>query len=118
MIEYIQQKFSHAKDKTIFIFATGLREEWKLWCQNYGCNYHLGTLHTQLKALGIEAPKQVRTNGSNPKTCYRINLHELQRAIQQYLKDNAWSFEFSGELVERGTTIDSGFIAERLHLEK
>lgn len=98
-----------AEDKDIKISSCGIRDEWKLWCSNQGCQYHLGTLQTQWRSLGIEPPKQVRVDGGPPKKCYSINILHLQRKLQHYLRDKDWEFDF-GDVVEQLPEIDHGFI--------
>lgn len=97
LIEYVETKYCANSTTEIQIASSGLREEWRLWCTNYGCKYNLGTLQTQLKTLGIEAPKQVRVNGATPKKCYSFNLATLQESLQRYFRDSSWKFDFADE---------------------
>ena len=112
LIDYIQTKFSKVEDKDILIESAGLRDEWRIWCQNYGCQYHLGTLQTQIKLIGIQPPTRFRTNGSTQKTCYKINTLLLQQTMHSHFKNNDWSFDF-GQAVDQ-KDIDSGHIIERI----
>jgi hypothetical protein len=111
LIDYIQTKFSKAEDKDIKIASLGIRDEWKIWCQNYGCQYHLGTLQTQWKSIGIDLPKQFRIDGGPQKTCYSMNILHLQSEMQRYLRDNNWTFDF-GEVTDKVHEFDNGYIDE------
>lgn len=98
LLNFVNKKFKKIEDKNIKITSSQLKDEYKRYCENRGCKYHINTLMTQIRKIGIEKPTQVRVNNTK-KFCYKLNTYKLQEEMKRFLQDEDYKL-LSNEKIE------------------
>ena len=114
MLGYIGNKFKKIEDKNVKITSDVIKEKYKTYCESQGTRYQFSAFNTQIKKIGIEAPKQVRIKNddgsSSKKYCYKINTHKLQEEMRRFLRDDEYVLDVGAnrviEEVDEGDVID------------
>lgn len=91
ILEYICKAIPQIEDKDIKITSDKIKNKYKDFCIDRGIKYHLGTLNTQIKKIGILEPTQLNVKSEDGTTikkfCYKINTFKLQEEMKRYLQD-------------------------------
>jgi hypothetical protein len=95
IINFIKKDLPEIIDKNIKIPSDTLKSKYKSYCEDLGIKYHITTLNTQIKKIGILPPKQTRitdtiTGEQTKKFCYIINTHKLQEDMKTFLQDTEY----------------------------
>ena len=92
ILDFVNKEFDKIEDKDIKITSETLKDKYKLYCADIGIKYHINTLNTQIRKIGILEPKQVNFKGENgiskKKFCYKINTWKLQEEMRRFLQDD------------------------------
>jgi len=108
IINFVKRKFEHIEDKTIKVMSSTIKESYKSYCENRGQKYHISTLNTQIRKIGIEKPSRYNINVNGEKMvkyCYKINTYKLQEEMKRFLQDDKYSLDIGTEDIEE---IDEG----------
>ncbi len=108
IINFVKSKFDCIEDKTIKVMSSTIKDSYKTYCENRGQKYHISTLNTQIRKIGIEKPKQYNIKVDNErakKFCYIINTYKLQEEMKRFLQDEKYSLDIGTEDIEE---IDEG----------
>lgn len=94
ILDFVNKEFDKIEDKDIKITSETLKDKYKLYCADIGIKYHINTLNTQIRKIGILEPKQLNfkdKNGiSKKKFCYKINTWKLQEEMKRFLQDDEY----------------------------
>ena len=92
LLEYVGDNFNTIEDKTMKITSNEIKGQYKEFCENQGCKYQMTSFNTQIRKIGIEAPKQLKIKGEDgisvKKFCYSINTYKLQEEMRRFLRDD------------------------------
>jgi hypothetical protein len=97
MIQFIQNNFDDVEYVNKKVSSRYMKDAYKQYCidERQG-RYNLNTLHTQVKNIGVEKPKQLRIDGVK-SFCYSINPYEIQERLRHYLRMPDFEI-FDGEI--------------------
>jgi hypothetical protein len=98
ILHFVKKRFKKIEDVTHRIKSSTLKQSYKRFCESKGSRYHLNTLNTQIKKIGIQKPIQLRVKGDR-KFCYKLNTYTLEEEMKKFLQDNEYSL-FSTEEIE------------------
>ncbi len=88
--------------------SSTIKDSYKSYCENRGQKYHISTLNTQIRKIGIEKPSRYNINVNGEKMvkyCYKINTYKLQEEMKRFLQDDKYSLDIGTEDIEE---IDEG----------
>lgn len=92
ILDFVNKEFNKIEDKDIKILSKTIKDKYKLHCEEKNIKYHLYTLNTQIRKIGILKPRQVQfkcNDGSiKKKFCYKINTYKLQEEMKRYCKND------------------------------
>lgn len=110
ILNFVQKQFHKIEDKDIKITSETLKDKYKNYCLDYGIKYHINTLNTQIRKIGILEPKQVNfkyENGTNKKKfCYKINTLKLQNEMKKFLQDDDYKLKVDSDDIEESKIND------------
>ena len=93
MKEWIEGKFDEVKDEEIKISSADLCSKYREFCEDGYGNYHKGAFLTQLMAIDIEKPKQLRIEGVKT-VCFKINTKRILDSFRDFTKTPTFNFDF------------------------
>jgi hypothetical protein len=104
ILDFVNKEFDKIEDKDIKITSETLKDKYKLYCADIGIKYHINTLNTQIRKIGILEPKQLNfkyNDGSNRKKfCYKINTWKMQEEMKRFLQDDDFLLQGSINKIE------------------
>ena len=104
ILDFVNKEFDKIEDKDIKITSEILKDKYKLYCADIGIKYHINTLNTQIRKIGIPEPKQVNFKGENgiskKKFCYKINSWKLQEEMRRFLQDDNYLLNKNDDNIE------------------
>ena len=104
ILDFVNKEFDKIEDKDIKITSEILKDKYKLYCGDIGLKYHINTLNTQIRKIGILEPKQFNfkyNDGSNKKKfCYKINTWKIQEEMKRFLQDDDYLLQGSNNETE------------------
>ena len=104
ILDYVKKELPEIKNKDIKITSEILKTKYKSYCEDLGIKYHITTLNTQIKKIGIYEPKQcIFKNDDDTKKkkfCYIINTHKLQETLRLFLQDDKYQLYKEDDIEE------------------
>ena len=104
ILDFVNKEFNKIEDKDIKITSETLKDRYKLYCADIGMKYHVNTLNTQIRKIGISEPKQLRfkydDGSSKKKFCYKINTWKLQEEMRRFLQDDNYMLNSANDEIE------------------
>ena len=94
ILDFVNKELGEIKDKDIKITSETLKDKYRLYCADIGMKYHINTLNTQIRKIGILEPTQLNFKYDDGKTkkkyCYKINTWKLQEEMRRFLQDDKY----------------------------
>jgi hypothetical protein len=98
--ELIEHKFESVPLENNKIKARLLSLEFKRWCDDNGCRYHVSAFKQQIKKIGL-IDKMSRYDGSSYR-CYHIDTNAMLEEFRTMLKNPNFEFEIVGADADNG----------------
>lgn len=103
MVESIEDNFSEAKceykDDSCIITVKDLHEEYKKWCNNNGCRYHISNAKQQFEKMGIPEPTRMKIFEFRKK-CYLIDYKAIEKTFGRYIRDENFKFDIGEDEID------------------
>jgi hypothetical protein len=92
IIEHIEKTYKELDNEQAFIPVKHMANLYKEWCEDGYGKFHKGSMLTQLAYISL-IPKRVSVEGKRLLS-FPFNLTEVEKGIQEYLKDKEFKFDF------------------------
>lgn len=104
ILDFVNKEFNKIEDKDIKITSETLKDKYRLYCADIGMKYHINTLNTQIRKIGILEPTQLNfkydDGSSKKKYCYKINTWKLQEEMGRFLQDDNYMLNGANNEIE------------------